>query len=387
MATKKTAETTAAVSKKGSAQKKSTAPLKAIEGGKPAPAAPAAAPVLLRDGKTPANPEALKKALGVYGVAYKASASTEELLALVRKHLTKVLAPMKDEDKVKCTQVCNEVSTNDTDFCPYCGDEGSDGETAETIVEGDDPGAAEAAEAAATTPVAPSTKKGAKGAELAPVAAGGLEAAAKRLDESVERINSLRGDLAKNSYDLGLEIRRIHEEELWKARGHESFKEFIEGDLDIGRSMAYRLIQITQNYDRPTFEKVGSKKLALISGIQDSETRDAALEAAKAGASTAEVQRHKDGGKAKPAAPASSAKPTAAPAKKAANEITLLTKVGSKPQLVGFRSAASGRAIQHHKDDAYAELQIADEVKLRMAPKFDKDNNFLGISVAFVRVE
>lgn len=387
MATKKTAETAAAVSKKGSAQKKSTAPLKAIEGGKGKPASPAPeaqAQVLLRDGKTPANPVALKKALGVYGVAFKASATTEELLALVRKHLTKVLAPMKDEDKVKCTQVCNEVSTNDTDFCPYCGDEGSD---AETTVEGDDPGAAEAAEAAATTPVAPSTKKGAKGAELAPAAAGGLEAAAKRLDESVERINSLRGDLAKNSYDLGVEIRRIHEEELWKVRGHESFKDFIEGDLDISRSMAYRLIQITQNYDRPTFEKVGSKKLALISGIQDSETRDAALEAAKAGASTAEVQRHKDSGKTKPAAPASSAKPTAAPAKKAANEITLLTKVGSKPQLVGFRSASSGRAIQHHKDDAYAELQIADEVKLRMAPKFDKDNNFLGISVAFVRVE
>lgn len=392
MANKKQGET---VSKKSGAQKKSTAPLKAIDGGKAtpkkgaaAPSAPASGAVLLRDGKTPANAEAMKKALGTYGVAFKPDASTEELLAALRKHLTKVLKPMKDDDKVKCDAVCGEVSTAETDFCPFCGDEGlSDEEPAPAAApaeaaaeaeeeQADDEGAAEAAEEKA--PAAP----------LAPAStAANLKAKTAKLEESVARINQLRTDLAGNSYDLGQELRKIHEEELWKARGHESFKEFIEKDLEISRSMAYRLIDVTKQFDRATFESVGSRKLALIAGIQDAEARDAALESAKAGASTSDVKRQVDDAKGKPAAPPKeSGSKGAAPPPKKGNEITLLTKVGSKAQLVGFRSATSGRPIARHKDDAYAELQIADEVKLRMAPKVDKDGNLVGITVAFVRV-
>jgi hypothetical protein len=387
-----------AVAKKSGAKKKGG--LTAIEGGK-GKAAPEAPPVLLRDGKTEANPDALRRALGVYGVAVKEGASTADLLAAVRKHLAPVLKKMPDDDKIKCADVCGEVSTNDTDFCPFCGDEGS-----EEGEEGDEAGAAEAAEegepaaesvvkeeaepepeAPAPAP-APKAPKG-KAAKATPAPApeapkgDGLIVATKKLEASIERINQLRNDLAGNSYDLGTELRTIHEEELWKARGHETFKDFIEKDLEISRSMAYRLIDVTKQFDRPTFESVGSRKLALIAGIQDSEARDAALEAAKAGASTKDVERARDEAKGRSA----KEKPEAPTAKKAPNEITLLAKVGSKPELVGFRSAATGKAIGKHKDDAYAEKQISEGVKLRMAPKFDRENNLVGITVAFVRVE
>lgn len=377
----------AAAGKKSGATKKGAAAekgLEVIEGGKGkgAKAAASTAPgaPLLKDGKTAANPEALKRALGVYGVSFKPDATPAELLAAVRKHLGKVLKDLPDEEKVKCTAVCGEVSTNDTDFCPYCGDEG--------VEEGDDPGAAEAAEA--TAPAAAPAK--AESTAIAPASTGdALAAATAKLDESIARINRLRADLAANSYDLGLEIRKIHEEELWKARGHESFKDFIEKELEIGRSMAYRLIDVTKQFDRPTFEQVGSHKLALIAGIQDSEARDAALEAAKAGASTKDVERAVNEAKGRTPAPpkekgGSSAGGTSAPAKKTAQDITLLTKVGSKPQLIGFRSASSGRPINHHKDDAYAELQLSDDVKQRIALKIDKEGNIVGVTVAFVRV-
>lgn len=354
--------------KKAGATKKGGA-LSVIQGGKSTDVVKSTGP-MLKNGKTVANVDALRKALGVYGVAFKPDASPADLLALVRKALDKKLKGMKDEDKVKCTAVCGEVSTADTDFCPYCGDEG---------VEGDEPGAELA--------VTGATNAGPAVANVSTKA--GIAVATKSLDESVAKINALRNNLAANSYDLGIEIRKIHEEELWKARGHESFKDFIEKELEIGRTMAYRLIDITREFDRATFEQVGSRKLSLIATIQDAEAREEALGAAKAGATTKEVVRARDAAKGKAgkdAAPPREPRATMTPPKKS-GEITLLAKVGSKPQTIGWRSASSGRPIQSHKDDAYAEFQLSEDVRQRIALKCDKDGNILGLTIAFARVE
>jgi hypothetical protein len=425
MATKKTTTKTTAkttgkappvkASKSGAATKKTT--LRAIEGGKSGP--------MLRDGRTPANADSLRRALEIYGIVVAPDARTEDMLSSVRKHLGSVLGNLADEDKISCEAVCGEVSTNDTDFCPYCGDEGlgdgndeaAEAEALESITADDPVGSNEnespevatnaltagaeveladenfVAPWEAEPDVAPKAKKGAKGkgakaetGDLAKVDPGAIDRASE-LEDAIGRINGLKGDLASNSYDLGLELRSIQESELWKSKGHESFKSFIEREIEISRAMAYRLIEITKEFDRTTFKAVGSRKLALIAGIQDAEEREAALEAAKAGASTNEVQRQVDESKGRTPAPPreKGEREKPAPAKSGA-EITLLTKVGAKPLLVGFRSAASGRPINHHKDDAYAELQIAEDVKLRMAPKLDRDGNMVGLTVAFVRV-
>jgi hypothetical protein len=368
--------------KKQGAVKKSAAAkgLTLVQGGK-------GSKLALKNGQQ-ASPEANRRALGILGVEVAAEATPEQLLALLRKTLDKKLKGMAEKDKVKCTNVCGEVATFDTDFCPFCGDEGTEesapgAEAAATGVEDPKPAAAAAEPEKA--------KKPAKGAAPAPstaiaptTTAEGLAAATARLDESMKRISHLKGDIAGNSYDLGLELKKIHEEELWKAKGYEDFKAFIEKS----RAMAYRLIEVTRQFDRPTFQSVGSTKLALIAGIEDADARAAALDAAKAGANTRDVERHANDAKGRKAAPPKEPKGNTAPPKKTnPNEITLLTKVGSKPQLIGFRSGQSGRPIGHHKDDAYAEMQLADEVKLRMAPKLDKEGNIVGITVAFVRVE
>jgi len=408
MATKKNqAAAPAVVAKKsGAAKKPNPNNFSVIEGGKGAEV------VMLSDGKTPANRESLARALEKYEVKFDAKAPTSKLLELVRKELGKRLDGMSEDSMIKCENVCGEVSTEDTDFCPFCGDEGTPSdETGAGGDEGtpsDETGAAEAAEAVATTtakteetPPQPKAKaeKPAKGAKKPePVteitaSTGGIEAAKKKLDASVARINELKTNLAMNSFDLGLELTEIYKDSRWKANGHDSFKTFVEKELDIGRTLAYRLIDIVKQFDRATFEKIGSKKLALISGITDSEARTDALNAAAAGASTKEIERHRaeanesGNGRTKPKAPSSSAKDKTAAPKKSGNEITLLAKVGSKPQVIAWRSAASGRPIQAHKDDAYAELHISENVKQRIALKHDKDGAIVGVAVSFIRVE
>jgi hypothetical protein len=386
------AKDTATVTKKKGSAKKGTAAaagLSVIEGGKGHP--------VLADGKTHAAETALRRALGVYGVPAKDSEDVHHLLLKVRGHLKPLISEAEKKAKrgeedglVKC-EVCGEVSTEHTDFCPYCGDEGLPPEDEEQ----EQPAAATTTSAtpAAAAPAAPAKGKKKKGAEAAPEAAtapavaavgDALVKAGAELDEKVARVNALRVDLAKNTYDIGIEIREIHERELWKARGHQSFKEFVEKDLEMSRTLAYRLIETTKEYDRATFESVGARKLALVASIQDAEVRDAALEAAKAGATVKEIERTKDKAKGK-SAPDKEERATAAPRK--TNEITLLAKVNGKPTTHQWRSASSGRPLAAHKDDAYGEVEVSEDVRLRVALKVDKEGKIVGFTTAFVRVE
>src|SRR5262249_46487989 len=130
-------------------------------------------------------------------------------------------------------------------------------------------------------------------------------------------------DIQRNSYDLGIELKRIYDEELWKARGHKTWKEFVEKELEIGRSMAYRLVETVSKFDRETFTKVGSTKLSLIAQIDDDEQRETALEEARQGASVRDVTRTTRSATGKGAPAKSSDGKASAPPKKA-GEITLL---------------------------------------------------------------
>lgn len=318
-------------------------------------------PLLLRNGSTKADVSALSRALAVYKIAHDETASPADLIGLVRGELSVRLEKLDDSAKMVCDD-CGEKSTEDTDFCPYCG----------------------SSEEAPSAPVAEKAK--ANGASKANGAAAkqseetALAAKGAALTEAIARIESLKGDMAANSYDLGLEIKRIHEEELWKARGRASFREFIEEDLTIGRSMAYKLMEVTTKFDRETFLKVGSSKLALVADIEDPAARDAALEAARNGASRRDLDRK--AGKAPDKKAAASAPP-----KKGPNEITLLAKVGSKAELYQWRSASSGRPIKAHAEDAYVEIPISDEVVQQIALKLDRDGAVVGLTAKFVRAE
>lgn len=329
---------------------------------------------VLRDGKTKANPEAMAKALKVYGLVESEGGTPVEMLRSIRKYLDGVLPTLKEDDKIVCESACGEVSTSQTDFCPFCGDLG---------LEGEKPAAAPSKPKREETGKVEKPAKAEKVEKPAKAETGtAIAKAGAELDERVAKIQELQKDLAGNSYDLGLEILAITKAELWKARGHESFKQFVEKDLSIGRSLAYKLMDIVQQFDRGTFLAVGASKLGVIATMKSEDERTEALDRAKAGASQRDLKASRAG-----STPARSGSGSAAaPPKKGANEITLLAKVGGKAVLHSWRSASTARPLSKHKDDAYVEVEISPDVRQRIALKMDAEGAILGLTVQFVRV-
>ena len=334
-----------------------------INRGKKAGATKRGEALLLSNGKVAANADAMRRAAVVYGISVPADASVAVILHALRAYLKPLLAKTKDADKVRCED-CGEIATQQTDYCPFCGADGDVDEVADADAD---------AAAAAASPA----KGGKTDAALAKLSS--------ELDDHVSRINSLCGNLATNSYDLGVEIRAILEKELWKARGHESFKVFVEKELPIKRSLAYALANTVKKFDRDAFVKIGSKKLSLIASIENEEDRQRALDAAQAGASTRELQRTKaEGGK--ESAPARESKDRT-PSKKEGGGITLLAKVNGKAATYPWLSLRSGRPLKEHGDDSYVEVKISEEVVQRVALKVTKDGTIVGLTVTFARAE
>jgi hypothetical protein len=315
--------------------------------------------LVLHNGKATADVEAMAKALAIFGMATVPKKPAEVLMTL-RQVLANKLKDLDSDAKVRC-EACGEVGTDDTDFCPFCGDKGDVGEDEPEVV----------VEEAVVEGAAPESTSAA------------IAAADQQLQARIERIIRLKSDISGNSYDLGLEIVAIQTEQLWKARGHKSFKDFVEADLGMSRALAYRLMDVTQKHSREEFMVIGSTKLALISSIKDDEEREKVLEEARQGASTRTVEARARASKGK--APAA-AKAAEAPPKKA-NEITLLAKVNGKATTYGWRSASTGRPLKEHKDDSYVELELAENVRQRIALKVDREGAILGVTVQFLRVE
>jgi len=374
-----------------------TATKKTKAAGKPAAAKKGAKTdaLVLKSGKR-ANVPAMLAALAALKVEIGKDARPDEIIAATRAAVAKAAKGIPPEKMLQCDDEvkdgekhlgCQEVSTEHTPFCPFCGL----GDPA--LVE---LGAKWDAEHAAGTAPAKTNGKS-NGVSAAPATEGVLSAEQKQtmivqLDTAVAKINELAVDIAGNSFDLGVTIRDVHERQLWKARGHSNFKEFIEKELPVSRTGAYLLMDVVKDFDRDTFLKHGAHKLALISGIDDEEARRAALADADAGKSVRDIARTTgraapNSGKGKASAPASAAR-AEAPPKKKENEITLLAKVNGKANLFTWRSAKTNRPLNAHQDDAYAAIPIGDDVVLHVALKTDRTGEkILGITGRFVRTE
>lgn len=351
------------------------------------------APLLLKDGRTPASDGALTRALHRYDLPVPAT--TAEKLAAVRTSLEASLkeklsahtcAPDCDDPaKTRCPMVvcaCTEVSTLETDFCPFCGDLGLplDGQ--------------QLPDSPATQPLPVSALEQvfdpyvvADGEVLPPVPAD--KAAA--LDAAVARIERLKGDINKHTWELAAELKRVQDDELYKVRGYENFGAWAVGEVQLSRSLAYELVRVAAHFDKDTYLEVGSTKLRLIAGIEDPEQREAALEDAKAGASKRQLEAAHTSRAVTRDAPAPEPTKKFAPAPevtsarevpKKGNEIQLLVKLNGRATTHPFLSAKTSREIKEYAEDAYVELRLADNVVLHMAPKFDRDGKKLvGLTV------
>lgn len=367
--------------------------------------------------------------LGVAAPQTRGAKADAELLGALRLEIGKRLAKITEDDHVKCV-VCDEVATEDTEFCPYCGDEGSNSETealqiassktsnddddeVEGSVDEDDEGESndasdedesdeedddesdededEGDEGDEDAGEVEEESVGiAEGAVVAKDVGAGLKNLKSALDASLARISELKRNCVGLSYDIGLECRGIRDQQLFKARGYSSFKAFAEKELPFTRESALQLISIVEKHSRDDYAKIGYAKLRMISAVSDSAAKTELIAAARGGASTREIKdaAAAAGGKKK------SSTATAAPAAEKGERITLLGKIGGK-KVVRFQNTETGEVIKlvgkfQTKDftpAAHAELEISDGVFLRVGLRLGANNELEGLTVRFVRAE
>lgn len=216
----------------------------------------------------------------------------------------------------------------------------------------------------------------------------------QQLQHKQERIQSLKTNVAADTYDLGMELRSVNESMLYKAGGYKNFVEWVESTTGIKKTLAYDLMAITEKFDRSTYLETGSKKLRLLAGVEDEQQREQLLQQARdARATTQDVARKVAEVTGKPTrAAAAKTAPEPAPAKKppakGGREITLMARVGGKAQRHQFHSAKTGRPIAHFRPEEgdYVEVSISENVVLQIAPVMNEEGKVTGITTLFVEV-
>jgi hypothetical protein len=397
--------------------------------------------LLLADKKTKANSDAMRRAaehLGVASPTARGVKADQELLGALRLEITKRLAKLPEDDHVKCV-VCGEIATEDTEFCPYCGDEGSTSEADAKLAaalnagpddedEEDAAARAEAAEAGDDDDAGPVPATGGddddeaesedddasddddeeedeaeedvvedgdvqrsvgivgEGAVVKNVGAG-LKSMERDLVAALNRIKSMKQSAVSLSYDIGMECKAIRDQQLFKARGYKSFKDFAEKELPFTRESALQLIAIVEKYKRDDYAQIGYAKLRVIAAVNDPQAEEELITAAKKGATARELSERVTSGTAKKR----EAKP--APAVEKGERITLLGKVGSKKSVVKFHNSETGEIVPNagifskkgFMPSAYAEHEISPGIFVRVGLRIGANLELEGLTVRFVR--
>ena len=274
---------------------------------------------------------------------------------------------------------------------------------------------AEKAETPAPEPAAAAPEKSAKAkgkgkakkTETAPAAAPEKPAEStaiapdlkKALAVEDKKIEAAQKNIVTGSYDLGVALVTVHKGELWKAAGHKTFNQYLAAK-GIGRTFAYDLMTLVEKFDKKTFEEVGRKKLMLVARAGGPKTEEGQniLDKAKSGASVSQLEAEtggkgatagSDSGKGsrtKHEVKAHERGGTAEPPPKD-GRITLLAKVGAKPQTIPFLDRKSRKPVKEWAPETFAEVKIAEDVSMFLALKTDKDGKVTGVTVAYKRAE
>lgn len=215
-------------------------------------------------------------------------------------------------------------------------------------------------------------------------------------EESKDRILTYKRELTERGYDLGLELKRQHEEELWKVAGFKHFRAFVES-VGVSHTFAYQLMKIVKDFSREQYVELGPKKLAILGKVPESQ-RKGLEEKAKGGASSTDLSREAskakgDKGKGKGddgggdgAPPLEKSGKRGRPSKED-QRIELLTKVGGKAKTYSFVSR-DGKELKEWERDAYVKIQLSDDVVQYIGLKTDRSGKkIVGISTMFARVE
>jgi hypothetical protein len=100
-----------------------------------------------------------------------------------------------------------------------------------------------------------------------------LKARIVELHNCMERVKSLRKNLAKNFYEIGEILIAIGTQELYRAKGFPSLEAWVDREVDLSKSIALRMARIPTIFQKEAAQEFGLDKLNdamnILDGIQD----------------------------------------------------------------------------------------------------------------------
>lgn len=93
------------------------------------------------------------------------------------------------------------------------------------------------------------------------------------LKKLTDEIVSLRNDIRKNSWEIGIRLKQIRDGRLYKEK-YKTFEEYLEKDVDMHRSNAYELIRVVEQLDVESMQHLGVAKCRLLLTLEDQAERD-----------------------------------------------------------------------------------------------------------------
>ncbi len=198
------------------------------------------------------------------------STPTQAARALV-EHFTK-LKPKKLADCDRCGGISDEL----LDVCPFCGDRDEDLE--DRAVPATLAGAPPKGLVELKALVELNRKDPGKKAALVPLKALPVVTVVvgreKDLDAAVARVRKLQVAGIVCQWQLGREIKAIHESELWMARSAEgkgkkgqrykAFDQFVRAELAMTAANAFSLAKVAAEFSEEQVREIGPSKLALV---------------------------------------------------------------------------------------------------------------------------
>jgi hypothetical protein len=94
-----------------------------------------------------------------------------------------------------------------------------------------------------------------------PVDAEDIKERIRELHAALAQIKTLRKNLPKNFFDIGLVLKDIEGRRLYEAKRFPSFEAFVEREIDLGKTTALRLVRVVGLFQKDGAIEVGMDRL------------------------------------------------------------------------------------------------------------------------------
>jgi hypothetical protein len=104
-----------------------------------------------------------------------------------------------------------------------------------------------------------------------PVDAEDIKERVRDLHSALAQIKTLRKNLGKNFFEIGLILKNIETRKLYEAKRFPSFESFVEREIDLGKTTSLKLVRVIRLFQRDAAIEVGmDRTFAAIAAIDAS---------------------------------------------------------------------------------------------------------------------